>query len=79
MDSEDDPLKKAQLEERYRQKSALLKKQNASYNDFCESTGQKKRYDRIQIAKWDRKQAAQARAAAKTHKKVLKIKITVVK
>ena len=67
MDREDDPLKKAQLEEKYRQKAALLKKQNAAYNDFCESTGQKKRHDRIQIAKWDRKQAAQARAAAKKY------------
>ena len=49
----------------YERKAALLQKQNKAYNGFCESTGQKKRSDRIQIAKWDREQAAQARAAAK--------------
>lgn len=55
------------MEKDYQRKAALLQKQNKAYNDFCESTGQKKRSDRIQIAKWDRKQAAQARAAAKKH------------
>lgn len=67
MDTETDPSKKAELEAKYQQKAALLQKQNKVYNEFCESTGQKKRHDRIQIAKWDRKQAAQARAAAKRH------------
>lgn len=67
MDAEEDPEKKAELEDKYQRKAALLQKQNKAYNDFCESTGQKKRSDRIQIAKWDRKQAAQARAAAKRY------------
>jgi hypothetical protein len=65
MDAETDPIKKAEYETKYQQKAALLQKQNKSYNEFCESTGQKKRSDRISIAKWDRKQAAMARAAAK--------------
>jgi hypothetical protein len=65
MDSETDPAKKAIFEAEYQRKAALLQKQNKAYNDFCESTGQKKRDDRISIAKWDRKQAAKARAAAK--------------
>lgn len=52
-------------EEMYQRKSALLQKQNATYNQFCEDNGLKKRTDRINIARWDRKQAAQARAAAK--------------
>ena len=64
LDGEDNPVKKAALEEKYQRKAALLQKQNKAYNDFCEETGQKKRSDRIAIAKWDRKQAAQARAAA---------------
>lgn len=67
MDTEDDPAQKAELEKEYRKKAALLQKQNKAYNDFCESTGQKKRSDRIRIARWDRKQAAQARAATKRH------------
>ncbi|MBO7251702.1 MAG: phage minor capsid protein, partial [Oscillospiraceae bacterium] len=65
LDGEEYPVKKAALEEKYQPKAALLQKQNKAYNDFCESTGQKKRSDRIAIAKWNRKQAAQARAAAK--------------
>lgn len=67
LDAENDPERKTKLEARYQRKAALLQKQNKAYNDFCESTGQKKRADRIQIAKWDRKQAAQARAAAKRY------------
>ena len=65
MEAETDPVQKAIFEAEYQRKAALLQKQNKAYNDFCESTGQKKRDDRISIAKWDRKQAAQARAAAK--------------
>ena len=65
MDCETDPAQKAIFESEYQRKAALLQKQNKAYNDFCESTGQKKRDDRIRIAKWDRKQAAKARAAAK--------------
>lgn len=59
--------KEAGDEEMYQRKSALLHKQNAVYNDFCVKNGLKKRSDRIRIAKWDRAQAAQARAAAKRY------------
>jgi hypothetical protein len=52
-------------ETEYQRKSALLQKQNAAYNQFCKDNGLKKQSDRISIAKWGRKQAAQARAAAK--------------
>ena len=55
------------FEKDYQRKAALLQNQNAMYNELCESTGQKKRSDRIQIAKWDRKEAAKARAAAKQY------------
>lgn len=68
VDNAADDTQRAQLEEKYQQKAALLQRQNAAYNEFCEETGQKKQYDRIRIAKWDRKQAAQARAAAKKWK-----------
>lgn len=59
--------KEAGDEEMYQRKSALLQKQNAAYNDFCEKNGLKKRSERIRVAKWDRSQAAQARAAAKRY------------
>lgn len=69
MEAEQDPEKRAKLQAEYERKARLLQKQNAAYNEFCEKTGQTKRSERISIAKWDRKQAAQARAAAKKKKK----------
>lgn len=53
----------------YEKAAALLTRQNKAYNDYCKENGLKKRDDRISIAKWDRAQAAQARAAAKRHEK----------
>ena len=55
------------MEKEYQRKAALLQKQNKAYNEYCEQTGQKKRSDRITIAKWNRREAAKARAAAKRH------------
>lgn len=55
---------KDMFEADYQRKSALLQKQNKAYNDFCKDNNLKKQSDRISIAKWDRKQAAKARAAA---------------
>lgn len=52
-------------EEMYQRKAALLQKQNAAYNQFCEDNGLKKQSERIRIAKWNRSEAAKARAAAK--------------
>lgn len=65
MDAETDPIKKAEAEAKYQKKAALLQQQNKAYNNFCEETGQKKRSDRVTIAKWNRSEAAKARAAAK--------------
>jgi len=45
----------------------LLQKQNKAYNDYCEKNGLKKLRDRIDVARWDRKQAAAARGAAKRY------------
>lgn len=69
MDAETDPIKKAEAEAKYQRKAALLQQQNKAYNNFCEETGQKKRYERITIAKWNRSEAAKARAAAKKAQK----------
>jgi hypothetical protein len=54
-------------EEMFQKKAALLQRQNAAYNQFCEENGLKKQSERIRIAKWDRQKAAQARAAAKRY------------
>lgn len=53
--------------ERYERTAALLQKQNEAYNAYCDEKGLKKRSDRIQIARWNRSQAAKARSAAKKH------------
>lgn len=54
-------------DEMYERKSALLQRQNAAYNQFCEENGLKKQSDRVHIAKWNRSEAAKARAAAKRY------------
>ncbi len=51
----------------YQRKSALLAKQNKAYKDYCMDNGLKPLNDRIQIARWDRKQAAAARGAAQRY------------
>ena len=56
-----------ELDMDYQRKSALLQKQNKMYNDYCKENDLKKLSDRISIAKWDRKQAAAARGAAKRY------------
>ena len=51
----------------YQKKSALLAKQNKAYQEYCERNNLRSLADRIQIAKWDRQQAAAARGAAKRY------------
>ncbi len=67
---------KAELDLEYQRKAALLQKQNKAYNDFCEQNGLKKLRDRIDVARWGRKQAAAARGAAKSWKNRKKAKQT---
>lgn len=62
----DDKLK-FDLDMDYQRKSALLAKQNAAYKDYCERNNLRPLSDRIQIAKWDRQQAAAARGAAQRY------------
>ena len=62
----DDKLK-FELDMEHQRKSALLAKQNKAYKDYCDKNGLKPLSERIQIAKWDRQQAAAARGAAKRY------------
>ena len=62
---------KALLQTEYDKQAALLQKRNKAYNDFCDENNLKKQNERVTIARWDRKQAAQARAAAKRAEKDL--------
>lgn len=67
IDSCTDEKLKFELDMQYQRKSALLAKQNAAYKDYCERNNLKPLSERIQIAKWDRQQAAAARGAAKRY------------
>lgn len=71
VDNCQDEKAKFELDMDYQHKSALLEKQNKAYNEFCKENNLKPLSDRISIAKWDRKQAAAARGAAKKYKNSL--------
>ena len=51
----------------YQRKSALLRKQNMAYNEFCEQNNLKRLADRLEVAKWNREQASSARGAAQRY------------
>lgn len=58
---------KFELQQLLDRKSYLLSRQNKTYNDFCEQNGLRKQSERLQIARWQREQAAKARGAAKRY------------
>lgn len=62
-----DEQAKFALDLEYQKKAALLAKQNAAYKEYCERNGLRPLADRIQIAKWGRKEAAAARGAAQRY------------
>lgn len=64
VDNAQDEKLKFELDQSYQRKAALLQKQNKAYNDFCQQNGLKRLTDRLEVAKWDRQQAAAARGAA---------------
>ena len=64
VDSAKTDASKALLQKDYEKAAAKLQKRNEAYNQFCEENDLKKLNERITIAQWDRKQAAQARSAA---------------
>lgn len=51
-------------QKKYERTAALLRRQNDAYNKFCDENNLKRRQDRVAIARWNRSQAARARAAA---------------
>lgn len=60
VDSAEDPAVKSELERLYRDKAGLLQRQNEAYQRFCKENHLRTQNERLQIAKWDRKQAAAA-------------------
>ena len=63
------PETKAAAEEVYQRAAARLQRQNEAYTEFCKENDLKPLSERLAVAKWDRSQAAKARAAAKKHTK----------
>lgn len=51
----------------YQKEAARLQKYNKAYNDFCEKNNLKRLQDRLNVAKWDRKQASAANGAARKY------------
>lgn len=68
VDSCADKKAKFEVDLQYQKKAALLAKQNKAYKEYCESNNLRTRADRIQIAKWDRKQSSAASGAAQRYK-----------
>lgn len=48
-------------------KSYLLQRQNKAYNEFCKTNDLRTQQERLQIARWNREQAAKARGAARRY------------
>lgn len=67
VESAEDEKLKFENDLMYQKKSALLQKQNKAYNDFCEKNNLKRLSDRLEVAKWNREQAAKARGAAQRY------------
>ena len=65
--SKDDYAKKI-ADEIYQKKAALLSKQTKEYNDYCAEKNLRPLQERLEVARWTRKQAAAARGAAQRYK-----------
>lgn len=70
LDVASDERIKFELQQEYDRKAHLLKRQNADYKEFCKSNNAKTLQERLQIAKWNRQQAARANAAARRRESV---------
>ena len=63
---------KERLQSEYDNMAYKLSNANAEYKAFCEENGLKTLNDRLHIANWDRKQAAQASGAARRKERAQK-------
>lgn len=62
-----DEAAKFELQQVLDRKSYLLSKQNRAYNEFCKENNLRPLNERLQIARWNREQAAKARGAARRY------------
>lgn len=62
-----DEAAKFEMQIELNRKSYLLQRQNKAYNEFCKANDLRTQQERLQIARWNREQAAKSRAAAKRY------------
>lgn len=70
VDNCSDPALKESIQQVYQRKALLLSNQNAKYKEYCTANELKPLQDRLVIARWDRKQAAAARGAARKQERI---------
>lgn len=70
VDNCSDPALKESIQQVYQRKALLLSNQNAKYKEYCNANELKPLQDRLAIARWDRKQAAAARGAARKQESI---------
>lgn len=58
---------KFELQQKLDRKSYTLSQQNKAYQQYCKDNNLKEYYERLQVAKWSREQAAKARGAARRY------------
>lgn len=62
-----DEAARFELQQTLDRKSYLLSRQNEAYNEFCKENSLRPLSERLQIARWNREQAAKARGAARRY------------
>lgn len=62
-----DDVSRLELQQTLDRKSYLLQRQNKAYNEFCKMNNLRTQQERLQIARWNREQAAKARGAARRY------------
>lgn len=67
IDNCQDEKLKFELQQKLDRKSYTLSKQNKAYNQYCKENNLKPYNERLQIAKWNRQQAAKAAGAARRY------------
>lgn len=67
IDASGDDKLKFKLQQMYDRKSAVLRRQNKQYRDFCKDYGLKEYAERLRVAQWDRSQAVKSAKAAQRY------------
>lgn len=67
IDASGDDKLKFELQQAYDRKSAVLRRQNKQYRDYCKENDLKEYSERLRVAQWDRSQAVRSAKAAQRY------------